>query len=361
MCTTCGVTVSAEAARKDEFAGKLLGIMNSGALSIMISIGHRTGLFDAMSAMPPASSSEIATAAGLNERYVREWLGAMVTGGICEYDEQTQQYHLPAAHAALLCRSGGAENIATLAQYIPLLGAVEDKVVDCFKHGGGVPYSEFGRFQEVMADDSGQSVLPTLIEHILPLAPGLRSKLEQGIEVLDVGFGRGRALMLLAESFPRSRFTGYEISREGIEWARAEAGRRGLRNLQFSYQDAASIPDQERFDLIFTFDAVHDQADPAKVLRGIYQALKKDGVYLMQDIDTHTNVAENVGHPIGPLIYTISCMHCMTVSLAAGGAGLGAAWGVELAEQMLRDTGFTEIAINRLSHDIQNAYFVVRK
>lgn len=167
--------------------------------------------------------------------------------------------------------------------------------------------------------------------------------------------------MLLAESFPQSQFTGYEISPEGIEWACGEAARRGLRNLQFSYQDAASIPDQERFDLIFTFDAVHDQADPAKVLRGIYQALKKDGVYLMQDIDTHTNVAENVGHPIGPLIYTISCMHCMTVSLAAGGAGLGAAWGVELAEQMLRDAGFSTIEVNRLPHDIQNAYFVVRK
>ncbi|WKZ56394.1 MAG: class I SAM-dependent methyltransferase [Bdellovibrionota bacterium] len=361
MCTNCNLSTNFDAARSDAFGGMLLDTMNKGALALMLSIGHRSGLFDVMAGLPPSSSLEIAAAAQLQERYVREWLGAMVTGRVVDYDPATKRYHLPAEHAGFLTRAAGANNIATLTQYIGELGSVESRIVECFKKGGGVAYSEFPRFHEVMADDSGQSVLPALFEHILPLAPQIEATLTAGGSALDVGCGRAKALMLMAERFPRSTFTGYEISPEVIEWANAEAARRGLDNIRVLHQDAATIKDDRRFDVIFTFDAIHDQADPAKVLKNIQRALKDDGVYLMQDIDTHSEVGENLAHPIGTLIYTISCMHCMTVSLAQGGAGLGAAWGVEKAQQMLNEAGFRSTAIHRLSHDIQNAYFVNKK
>lgn len=362
MCTTCNVISNFDASRTEAFAGSLIDTMNKGALALMISVGHRTGLFDVMATLSePATSEEIAEHAGLNERYVREWLGAVSTGRIVEYDRAQKRYFLPREHAALLTRAAGADNIATLTQYIAELGSVESRIVDCFRNGGGVSYDEFPRFHEVMADDSGQSVLPALIEHILPLAPGLTAALERGIDVLDVGCGRGRALMLLAEQFPQSRFTGYEISEQAIDWATREAARRELSNLRFVYQDAAGIADREAFDAVFTFDSVHDQARPQQVLDNIYRALKPEGVYLMQDIDTHSEVGDNLEHPIGPLIYAISCMHCMSVSLAQGGEGLGAAWGVELAQQMLSRAGFTRVEIHRLKHDIQNAYFIMRK
>lgn len=365
MCNQCFPAViqanSIEGITENHFAEKVLGILNSGAAALMLSIGHRTGLFDTMAQLPSSSSKTIAGAARLNERYVREWLGAMATSGIVLYNATDGTYHLPEAHGKVLTRAYPADNMATISQYIGLLGSVEDKVVDCFHRGGGVPYSEYPRFQTVMADDSGQSVLSSLMDHILPLVPGIKSRLEAGIDVLDVGCGKGKALFEMASHYPNSRFTGYDISEEGISSGNQEAQAKELQNIRFIQQDAAAFTEENVYDFITTFDAIHDQAKPFKVLSNIQRALKPDGYYLMQDIDMHTNVGENLDNPIGTFLYTVSCMHCMTVSLAEGGDGLGAAWGVELAQQMLRDAGFRSVEIKRLSHDIQNCYFIIRK
>lgn len=136
-------------ARAEAFADHLIDMINSGAMTLMISIGHRTGLFDTMAGMAPATSGQIAKAAKLHERYVREWLGAMTVGNIVAHDPDTETYHLPAEHAASLCRNSPTDNVAVFAQYIPLLGSVEDDIVHCFRHGGGVPYERFGRFHEI--------------------------------------------------------------------------------------------------------------------------------------------------------------------------------------------------------------------
>ena len=165
-------------AKAEEFAERMVGVLNEGSIALMTSIGHRTGLFDAMAGLPPSTSEQIASAAGLNERYVREWLGAMVVGKIVEHDPANETYRLPQEHAAFLTRAASPDNIAAFAQYIPLLGSVEDGIVESFKNGGGVPYSAFPRFHEVMAEDSGQTVLPALKDHILPLMSGLIERLE---------------------------------------------------------------------------------------------------------------------------------------------------------------------------------------
>jgi hypothetical protein len=142
------------------FAGKLVSMLNSGGLALMTSIGHRTGLFDAMAGRAPATSVEIAEGAELDERYVREWLGAMVTGEVVLYSPETDSYELPAEHAACLTRSAAPNNMAAKAQFIGVLASVEDQVVRCFRNGGGVPYSAYSRFQEVMAEDSEQTIPP---------------------------------------------------------------------------------------------------------------------------------------------------------------------------------------------------------
>src|SRR5918997_5271 len=286
--------------RAEAFAERLMDVLNSGALALMTSIGHRTGLFDVMAGLPPSTSEQIALAADLNERYVREWLGAMVVGRIVEHDPENGTYRLPQEHAAFLTRAASPDNIAAFAQYIPLLGSVEDGIVESFKNGGGVPYSAFPRFHEVMAEDSGQTVLPALREHILPLVPGLIQRLEKGIDVLDVGCGSGRALNLMARSFPNSRFVGYDFSEEAIARARAEAQEHGTTNTRFEVKDAAALDEVDSYDLITTFDAIHDQAEPAKVLRGIAAALREEGVYLMQDIAGSSHLHNNVDHPLGP-------------------------------------------------------------
>ena len=285
----------------------------------------------------------------------------MTVGRIVTYDPATQHYLLPAEHAACLTRDSAPNNMAAFCQYLGVLGAVEDKVVNCFHEGGGVPYCAFCRFHEVMAEDSGQSVLPAILDHILPLAPGLEARLRAGIDVLDVGCGRGLALCLLAKHFPNSRFKGLDFSDEAIQAARSKASRDGLSNVIFEVQDAATLDEVDAYDWIVTFDAIHDQADPARVLANISKALRPDGVYLMQDIDGSSYLENNMDHPMGAFLYTVSTMHCMTVSLADGGAGLGTMWGEERARSMLNDAGFNSVRVERLPHDVQNAYYINHK
>lgn len=351
-------------AKAEAFAGRFLDALNNGALCLMVSVGHRTGLFDVMSRLPPSISEEIAQRAGLNERYVREWLGAMVTGGVVEFDPAGQRYRLPAEHAAYLTRAAVADNMAVFAQYIAVMGEVENDIVRCFKNGGGVPYEKFPRFHEVMAEDSGQSVLSSLESHILPLVPGLTERLAQGIRVLDAGCGRGRIITRLAELYPKSRFVGMDLSRQAVDYARGQARQKGLTNIEFAAVDLSHFDETaepESFDFVTTFDAVHDQAKPLNVLKGIYRALKADGVYLMQDISGTSHVHKDIEHPIGTFLYTISCMHCMTVSLAQGGEGLGAMWGEEQTRAYLARAGFRSVTTHRLAHDIQNNWYVVTK
>lgn len=350
--------------KAEAFGDRFVGALNNGALCLMASVGHRTGLFDVMSKLAPSTSHEIATCAGLNERYVREWLGAMVTAGVVEVDPTSTHFKLPKEHAAFLSRAAAADNLAVFAQYIGLLGDVEDDIVECFKNGGGVPYENYPRFHEVMAEDSGQSVLSSLESHIVPLVPGLLERLVGGIRVLDVGCGRGRIMNRLAELYPASKFTGLDLAGEAIEFARAEALAKNLNNIEFGVADLSDFDETGEsgaFDFITTFDAVHDQAKPLNLLKGIFGALKPDGIYLMQEIKGSSYVHNNLDHPIGTLLYTISCMHCMTVSLAQDGEGLGAMWGEEKTREYLERAGFRSIETNELDHDIQNNWYVVRK
>ncbi|WP_187263839.1 class I SAM-dependent methyltransferase [Pontibacter beigongshangensis] len=350
--------------RAEAFADFMVDTLNKSALSLMISIGHRARLFDTMHALNYATSEEIAEKAGLHERYVREWLGAVTTGGVVEYSPETKTFHLPPEHAAYLTREAGADNMAVFMQYIAVMGEVEDDILKCFKEGGGVPYARYHRFHDVMAEDSGQSVLSSLESHILPLVPGLTDKLKAGIQVLDVGCGSGRFINKLAELFPESHFTGLDLSAEAVGTARAEAASLSLQNVEFVEQDLSDFDQkapQAKYDLITSLDAIHDQGKPFQVLKGIYKALKNDGVYLMQDISGTSHLEEDMKHPIGPFLYTISCMHCMTVSLAQNGEGLGAMWGEETTKEYLHRAGFSSVKTNKLAHDIQNNWYVVQK
>lgn len=352
----------AEAGKSEALEQKLIGAINGAGLLLMTSIGHRTGLFDVMAQMPPATSAGIAARARLSERYVREWLGAMVTGGVVDHDPRANTYYLPPEHAACLTRAASPNNLAVTAQWVAVLGGVEDQVVGAFGHGRGVPYSAYRDFHRVMAEESGQTVVAALKEHILPLVPGLVDRLRAGIDVLDVGCGAGRAMIELGAMFPNSRFRGYDFSEEAVMLARAEAERRGVKNVRFETKDVAALrePDRRAYDLVTAFDAIHDQAKPAQVLSNVAAALRPGGVFLMQDILCATRHHHNLGHPLATFIYTISCMHCMSVSLANGGPGLGAAWGKEKALEMLAEAGFKDVRVETLPHDPLNYYYVAR-
>ena len=360
MCLHSDPTRTLELDQAGAFAEEMIQLANHATTALMISVGHRTGLFDTMSGLPASSSQRIADAAELDERYVREWLASMTVSGLVVYDPVRQVYHLPAEHAAFLTRAAGGDNLAALMQYISVMGSVESDIVDCFRRGGGLSYDKYERFHQVMAEDSAMVFDSILIDEVLPLAPGLVERLEQGVDVLDVGCGAGKAMVNLATVFPRSRFRGLDLCADVIERARELTAARGLENLTFDVMDASQLDEAEAYDVVTTFDSIHDQAHPDVVLSAIRRCLRPGGLYLMQDVAGSSHLEKNLDHPLAPLFYGISCFHCMSVSLSAGGAGLGTLWGEELAQQMLAEANLPVESVHHLAGAPQHVYFVAR-
>ncbi|MPZ47880.1 MAG: methyltransferase domain-containing protein [Dehalococcoidia bacterium] len=359
MTTTTDQPIDQEKA--EAFSEKVLGIFSGGCLSLMLSVGHQTGLFDKLAELPASTSQEIAGAAGLQERYVREWLGGMVTGGIVEYDAAARTYRLPPEHAGMLTRAAGPNNFAFFTQYVGLMGLVEPKVVDAFRNGGGVPYSEYPNFQSLQREETSAVYDATLLNGTLPLVLGLVEGLQKGIDVADVGCGAGYALCLMAAAYPNSRFAGYDFSEEGVAFGRSEAAGKGLTNVTFEVMDISTLSGPPRFDLITAFDTIHDQAQPRRVLKGICEALKPDGDFLCVDIAGSSNLEENISNPMTPLFFTFSVFHCMTVSLAQHGEGLGTMWGEQKARELFAEAGFGRIETRQVEGDFMNNYYLVRK
>jgi SAM-dependent methyltransferase len=343
----------------ETFAGRLIELYGGGMLTYLIDIGHRTGLFDAAAA--GGTSQEIAERAGLHERYVRKWLGAMATGRIVEYDPATATYRLPETHAACLTGPGGM-NLAPISQLNTHLAQHVGEVATAFREGGGVPYAAFRpEFTDIM-DGLGRGAYDQfLVDAILPLVPGLTERLTAGARVADVACGTGHALVVLAGAFPASTFTGYDLDEGAIERARAEAAGAGLRNLTFEVADAPKLHVPEPLDAAFVFDALHDQVDPAGVLDRIHEALAPGGVFVMKEPRVSSNLEDNIGNPMAPLVYSVSTLHCLTVSLAYGGAGLGTAFGEQVARRLLDGAGFADVAVHEAPGDPMDAVYVSYK
>jgi 2-polyprenyl-3-methyl-5-hydroxy-6-metoxy-1,4-benzoquinol methylase len=328
-------------------------MFNSGFLVLMVSIGHQTGLLKTMSNLDPSTSHQIADAANLNERYVREWLGAMVTGKLIDYKPEAGVYFFPPEHARVI------GNFAIGSQYLPAAALVEAEIVHCFRHGGGVPYEKNPRILEIYGEGSRQWG-GIFMDEILPLAD-MQDALETGCTVLDIGCGHGHKTIRMAQAYPNSKFVGYDISVSGITIAKKEATELRLHNVHFEAKDLVQLDDVAQYDLVVAYDVIHDQAQPRKVLQAAYNALQPQGTFFMVDFQASSHVHENMDHPSAPFLYGISLMHCMTVSLAQGGEGLGTVWGEQMALKLLAEAGFENMVIKHLEGDFMNNYYIARK
>jgi SAM-dependent methyltransferase len=358
--------------RQVAFGRRMADILNYGALNLAMAVGYRTGLFEAMASFSvPRSSKAIAAQAGLNARYVREWLGVMASGDVVELvlgDDDIERYRLPPEHAAFLVKSAGNGNLAVYTQEMPLLTiCAMEPVIQAFQTGEGIPYSTYPRFQAFMSELANAKHRQVLLETFLPsVADGyLVKRLNHGIRVCDFGCGEGVAMLLMARAFPKSRFTGIDSDAGAIETLKSEVAALGLKNADACLLDAAALKDDAglkgTFDYVFAFDAIHDQSRPQDALQSVHHILAEHGMFSMVDIAAHTRHQDNRNHPMGPFLYAVSLMHCLPVGLIDGGAGLGMMWGREQATCMLRRAGFTSVQVLEIPEDAFNLHFFCRK
>jgi len=357
---------------RDAFSEQMADILNKGALNLAMGIGYRAGLFEIMDELnAPATSRVIAKKSLLDRRYIEEGLGVMATGKVIlvsKADTGEPQYHLPKAHGDLLTRRSGSDNLGVYTQEIPLLNlAAFDGVLRGFRTGEGIGYDSYLDFQAFMSELADAKHRQTLVDIFLPSVAGgeVVARLQQGITVCDLGCGQGVAVLLMARAFPDSRFVGLDVSEEAIERAETEARREGISNAEFRCVDAAVLSSsteyRETFHYISAFDSVHDQTRPMDALKGVFQMLKPGGFFSMVDIAAGSDLLENLEHPMGPFLYTVSLMHCMPVGLVDDGAGLGMMWGREKAVQMLSDAGFLDVQVTPVPEDPFNDHFLCRK
>jgi SAM-dependent methyltransferase len=343
-----------DAAAVEEFAAKLVETITGGLLTSLIDIGRRTQLFELATA-GPATSAELAERGGLQERYVREWLAAMATGGIFEYDAENRRFWLPVEHAAVLT-GDTYDNLSPVAYLVSVITRQSDAVAKCFTEGGGVPWAAYLPEMHDVMDVLWQPMYrDLLVQQILPLAPGLVKKLESGTRVADIACGSGNGTLVMARRFPSSTFVGYDMDADAIEVARFRA--EGLSNVSFEVADAATLTSAEPFGAAFVFNSVHDQARPLQVLSSIRSILEPGGTFLMNEPRISSNLEDNIGNPVAPMTYAISLLHCMTVSLAVDGAGLGTGWGEQVALGLLAVAGFGPVEVHDAPDDPGNAIF----
>jgi SAM-dependent methyltransferase len=205
-------------------------------------------------------------------------------------------------------------------------------------HGGGVAFDEFNDVVRGLDRLNGPTQRAFLTSRWLPAVPGLVERMEKGIRAADVGCGAGTAAIIMAQAFPDSEIVGFDVSADSVALARGRS--EDIPNVEFLHYSAEEIPLEPGFQLITTFDVVHDLVDPLAGLQRIREALTEDGRYLMMEPNASSNLEDNLDDR-GALNYGVSALHCMTQSLAHGGAGLGGAWGSRAAEELAREAGFS--------------------
>jgi hypothetical protein len=349
-------TQTIDEAKLGTFMERVLGDAAGLMASTLATLGDRLDLFKAL-ADRPATSAELAAAADVNERYAREWLRGMHAAGYLELERGTGRYALPAEHAQVLAAEGGPAFLGGAFQLTFGYLRTIERLTEAFRSGGGVPQSAYpadtwegmGRFSRSFYDN-------LLVQQWLPMVAGLPARLQKGVRWADVGCGSGIAVIRLAEAFPASTFVGYDNFEGQLALARLAAAEAGVEDrVRFELLDGtAGLP--ESFDVISTFDVVHDAGDPRALLAAIHRALAPGGTYLMLEMSSADDPDDNVG-PLATLMYGISVVYCMTTSLAHGGAGLGTC-GMPPARvhELCREAGFGSVRQLELGDPFNSLY-----
>ena len=335
-------TVQVDEARAEEFLGKVVGDFSGAMATLLAAIGDKLGLFAELASGGPATSAELCSRADIDERYAREWLHGMHAAGYLEHDRG--RFALPLEHQPAFAQEGGPMFLCGgMQEFLGVLGVVP-QIIEAFRTGGGVPQSAYGEdFWQGLPRFTAGWHENLLVQEWIPAVPEVEARLTAGCRYADVGCGGGLAVVRLAQAFPNSTFVGYDAFEGSLAGARRFAESEGVADrVRFELRDVGTGLD-ERFDVISTFDVIHDAVDPVGLLKGIRSGLADDGHYLLLDINCSDDPVENQG-PLAALFYGFSVTYCMTTSLAHGGRGLGTC-GLPpgMATELCREAGFGSV------------------
>jgi 2-polyprenyl-3-methyl-5-hydroxy-6-metoxy-1,4-benzoquinol methylase len=330
-------------------------------VALMIHLGDRLGIYQAMVGAGPLSPAELASRMGLQERWLLEWMRGQAAAQLLDYHDDGR-FELSPAGAAVLADEEGSIAFASGAFTGGTPPEVADKLADAFRTGIGLSYEEMGpnaahRTERML----GTWVRMALVPQIIPALDGVHEKLEAGAVVADVGCGSGVALIAMAEAYPKSTFVGYDPNSHGIERAREQVAEHGLTNVELHVAGGESLPDEPRFDFMLTFDCIHDMPHPARVIAAIRKSILPDGTWLIKDIRSSPRFEDNLKNPMLAMFYGFSVSACMSSALSEpDGAGLGTlGFNPEVAEKMVTEAGFSRFKEYDFD-DPANLYYEVR-
>jgi SAM-dependent methyltransferase len=322
-----------------------VGVDFGGALTAALAyIGDRLGIFKAMADGTPFTTGQLAERTGLNERYLREWSATMAAAGYLDYSPREVTFRMNSEQAAVLSNEDTTYFTAGAFQYAVACYRQIPKLMEAFRSGGGVPFKDFGPEIVEAIERLFQVGYETWVaREWIPAVPEIHQRLLTGGEAAEVGCGAGQCLIPVAAAFPNSHFFGFDVDRTSVERARNKAKGAGLTDrIEIEQIAAERVPFSDRFDLVMAFNCIHDMAHPRAALAAIRRMLKPDGAFLWSEADVGARLEDNLG-PVGRTLYGASTMHCMTVSLAQGGEGLGSAISEELARSLAAEAGFATL------------------
>jgi len=329
-------------ARSQAFMRKMVTDVGTAMSAALVHVGDRVGLFRAMAGAGELDAATLSERTGITERYVQEWLSAMTCAGYVEHDPASGHFRLPDEHAVFLTDPKAETFLGGLYSGLPGLMAMAPRLVEAFQRGEGVAFTEFGASMPVALEQMNRTVYESrLVRTWLPEMPHVVSRLQAGGRALDVGCGTGVVAITMARGFPQARIDGLDLDAHSIQLARLQADEAGVADrVSFTQAPVESISTDLAYDLITTFDVIHDLPDPVGALVRIRKALADGGTYLMVEPKVEDSLQANQGTPFAHMLYAISCMHCVPQSLAQGGPGLGACWGPTRARHMAAQAGF---------------------
>lgn len=356
---TAQTTTALDMEKTRSFAGRVLRDISTAQLASLSYIGDKLGLFDALAQAGPVTVETFARQTGYVERYLREWLSAMACAGYVEYDRQAHTFTLPPEHAACLANPEHPAYLGSMFSMFPTLVSNTPQVAQAFEKGGGVPQHAYGEefwcgFERL----TRVSFLNYLNQVWIPAMPDIHCKLQEGGSVADVGCGNGQALLILHQGYPKARCVGYDNYELAIANANKRAQAAGADGqVRYELHDVVKgLPEQ--YDLITTFDVVHDMVDPVGALKAIRAALNPEGAYLMGEFNFASDLAGNIDHPMGLGVfgYSASTLYCLTTSLSQNGAGIGTVMGEAKARELAEKAGFTKFRVLPLEDPIHKLY-----